>query len=251
MSIRKLTTGTALVVALTTVAGTASAATATLVGHYQRSSSGTLSTLVWNGANAGTSWGISVGMQASNATWDWDGTTLSSSGLFWSTSHISSSPFASAIIGDRVVDLSINTAGSTVGASTYECTEGTFLSFVGAHGCADVNLGANFTFDSSLTYNVDGDPDNVVLALDGDDAPFDGSPGPRNLSQAFSLFTVVSAPDPVAGGTLILSNGIDISLAGTSYMEFSVAAVPAPPAVWLLGSAALGLFGWARRRTRG
>lgn len=58
MSIRKLTTGTALVVALTTVAGTASAATATLVGHYQRSSSGTLSTLVWNGANAGTSWGI-------------------------------------------------------------------------------------------------------------------------------------------------------------------------------------------------
>lgn len=238
MSIRKLTTGTALVVALTTVAGTASAATATLVGHYQRSSSGTLSTLVWNGANAGTSWGISVGMQASNATWDWDGTTLSSSGLFWSTSHISSSPFASAINGDRVVDLSINTAGSTVGASTYECTEGTFLSMVGAHGCANVGLGANFAYESSVTYNVGGNPDNVTRVIGGDDT--DMGP-PRNLSQAFSLFTIVQD----SGGTLILSNGIDIMSAGTSYMTFSV--VPVPAAAWLFGSA-LGLLGWARRR---
>lgn len=238
MSIRKLTTGTALAVALTTAAGTASAATATLVGHYQRSSSGTLSTLVWNGANASTSWGISVGMQASNATWDWDGTTLSSSGLFWSTSHISSNPFASAIIGDRVVDLSINTASSTVGASTYECTEGTFLSMVGAHGCANVGLGSNFTYESSVTYNVGGNPDNVTRVIGGDDT--DMGP-PRDLSDAFSLFTIVQD----SGGTLILSNGIDIMSAGTSYMTFSV--VPVPAAAWLFGSA-LGLLGWARRR---
>ena len=56
-----------------------------------------------------------------------------------------------------------------------------------------------------------------------------------------------------ANGTLIDASGASVNYnAGlendTVVLAFRVSAVPLPPAVWLLGSGVLGLFGWARRQ---
>jgi hypothetical protein len=97
--------------------------------------------------------------------------------------------------------------------------------------------------------------DCVQRTLGGDDV---STGNPRGLTSAaaagacdavdgaFDLWTVVQD----SGGTLIISNGIDIGLAGTNYMTFNVAAVPAPAAVWLLGTGVAALAGRRLRRRK-
>ncbi|MEZ5563650.1 MAG: hypothetical protein R3F27_11920, partial [Gammaproteobacteria bacterium] len=82
--------------------GTASAVSLTLVADNTRSSSGTLSYQVFqactppsNTPNTGCStfgsaWQMANGVTGSTATWDWDGTTLTATGTFQSTSHLGS-----------------------------------------------------------------------------------------------------------------------------------------------------------------
>ncbi len=248
--------------------GVASALSVTLTAHNQRSSSGTLSTLKWatcapTGAtnpcystslvSSGGIWS-NANTTGSTAVWNWDNDTgvLSMTGIFQSTSFVSSNANGSPVISDKVTDMVINTTAMTTTAASYECVEGTFLASVGAHGCANVSLGDDFSFGSSMAYNVGGNANCVQRSIGGDDV---GTGNPRGLMSvaggggcdatdgAFNLWTVASYTGP--GGQLILSNGVPLGNAGTNYLTFSV--VPVPAAVWLFGSA-LGFLGLARRR---
>jgi hypothetical protein len=253
--------------ALIAAAGSAFATpyTASLIAHNQRSGSGTLSTLAWrvcptggytaNGCyNMTTAWtSANVDAGASTAVWTWDDATnvLSMSGRYNATSFVGSNASGSAVLGDRIVDISIDTvADTTTGVTDYQCREGTFLAGVGSHGCGAYSLGLNFANESSVSYNVGADPYCVVRTLGGDDVATGDPRGVRTQAAgggcdatagAINMYTVVS----YAGGILVVSNGIPITDPNTAYMTF---AVPVPAAVWLFGSA-LGLLGWVRRRT--
>jgi hypothetical protein len=247
------------------VSGVASATSVTLVAHNQRSSSGTLSTLKWDGcatfsaatacinpANANLA---AMGITPSTAVWDWNAGTgvLSMTGSFNTASTLGSSgaAAASAVIGDKVTNMVINTVAGTTTASSYTCAEGNFLAGVGANGCANVVTGGDFVYNGSIAFNVGGNANCVNRTIGGDDI---SSGNVRGLSSgaggggcdatdgAFDLWTVVQD----SGGVLILSNGIPLANAGTNYLTFST--VPVPAAVWLFGSA-LGLLGVARRRS--
>jgi len=251
------------------VSSSAMAATATLIAHNQRSSSGTLSTLKWSGcttyatttacinpANANLA---AMGITASTAVWDWDSSTgiLSMTGSFNTASTLSSSGAAgaSAVIGDKVTNLVINTTAGTTSAATYACAEGNFLANVGANGCANTSFGTDFSNQTTVAYNVGGNAACVQRTIGGDDS---STGNPRGLTNsaggggcdatdgAFTMWTVVQAVGP-GGGTLILSNGVPLTSAGTNYLTFNVAPVPVPAAVWLFGSG-LGLLGFLRRR---
>ncbi len=257
-----------LTLALLAASGAANAIGVTLVAYNQRSSSGTLSTLRWDGCAVYTSHTACInpasanlaamGITPSTAVWNWDAGTgvLSMTGAFNSASTLGSSGAAAAstVIGDRVTDMVVDTVAMTTTATTYNCAEGTFLAGVGAHGCANVGTGDDFTYNGSVAYNVGGNANCVNRTLGGDDVSTGNPRGLMNAAAgggcdavdgAFNLWTVLSYTGP--SGTLIVSNGIPIAAAGTSYLTFSVAAVPVPAAVWLFGSA-LGLLGWMRRR---
>ena len=104
---------------------------------------------------------------------------MTSTGRFETTSHLSSNPNGSSVIDDRVVDLVIDVGNTTTNATSYDCVEGNFLVGVGANGCANVNIGANFTFDSPVVYNVGGNPKCVTMTIGGDDFSLDdGTTGP-------------------------------------------------------------------------
>jgi hypothetical protein len=252
--------------------GTANAVSLTLVADNTRSSSGTLSYQVFqtctppsNVAGTGcsrflSSWQVTNGVTGSTATWDWDGTTLTATGMFQSTSHISSNPNGNAVISDKTVNLTINTATMTTTATSYNCIEGNFLGGVGAHGCFNTGLGADFVNDSSALYNVGGNAACINRTVGGDDTiGSDDDPigNPRGLVSraagggcdatdgAYDLWTIVS-DNTGTGGQLVLSNGINIASAGTHFMTFQ--AVPAPPALWLLGSGVVALAGRRLRR---
>jgi hypothetical protein len=113
--------------------------------------------------------GVIAQVSGNAPTWDWDGTTLTSSGLLFATSHINSNPNQTQVLSDRVTDVVINTATDTVVADDYECIEGIFLTTVDANGCLGTSEGANSANDSSGAWNVGGAYDCVVLTLGGDD----------------------------------------------------------------------------------
>jgi hypothetical protein len=256
--------------ALLTASTIVNAVPVALQANYQVSNGAALSSLVWNGANAGTAWGMSVGMLPSNATWTWDGTALASAGLFWTTSHINSNPLGSPVLSDRVVDLVIAPTSHTVTATNYRCVEGTFILTVGAHGCAGVTLGSNAAYNSSVTYNVGGNANCVNRTIAGDDL-YNGPPrglvtagatgGCDAVFGAFDLFTV-AASGLNLGDTVILSETASlaqinackalgsgsaacVAIRNETWLEFQV--VPVPAALWLLGSA-LGVLGFLKRR---
>jgi hypothetical protein len=264
----------AAVAALLSVSGAANAALldATLVAHNQRSSSGSLSTLKWddcttytaataciNPANATLA---EMGITGSTAVWSWDTVTgvLSMTGSFNTASTLGSSGAAAAsvVIGDKVTNLVINTVANTTIASTYNCAEGNFLGNVGANGCLNIDLSDDFANNSSALYNVGGNANCVQRTIGGDDV---STGNPRGLASAaaagacdpidgaFDFWTVVQNVTD-SGGTLILSNGVDIALSGTNYLTFEVAAVPAPAAVWLLGTGVVALAGRRLRRRK-
>ena len=253
---------------LLVVSNLAGAVELTLVADNTRSSSGTLSYQVFktcdppsNVAGTGCSrflsaWQVANGVTGSTATWDWDGTTLTATGMFQSTSHINSSPNGSAIISDKTVNLTINTAIMTTTAASYNCIEGNFLGTVGAHGCLNTETGDDFVNDSIALYNVGGVAACINRTIGGDDVSTGNVRGLTTRAAgggcdatdgSYDLWTVVT-DNTATGGQLILSNGVDIAAAGTHFMTFQAAAVPAPPALWLLGSGVVALAGRRLRR---
>jgi hypothetical protein len=257
-----------LLLGLLFVSNMAGAVQLTLVADNTRSSSGTLSYQVFKActppSNAvstgcstfGSAWQVANGVTGSTATWDWDGTTLAATGTFQSTSHLSSNPNASAVISDKSVNLNINTGTLTTTATSYNCIEGNFLANVGANGCLNTSTGGDFTNNSSALYNVGGNANCVSRTIGGDDSSTGNVRGLMSVAAggscdttdgAYNLWTIVSDTTGT-GGQLVLSNGISIAAAGTHYMTFQAAAVPAPPALWLLGSGLVALAGRRLRR---
>ncbi len=203
-----------LAMALILLASVANAVTVLLVAHNQTSSSGAISTLITDGSH-------SQGQPASTAAWDWDGTTLTSTGLYSAVSSVGSSPYSATILNDQVTDLSIDTATTTAGASAYTCAEGTFLSTVGASGCGGYGLGANFSSESTTTW---GPGTTTSQTIGGDDVV---TSGPRNIS-AFDLGldgvtgTGLAAGDQISIGTATLPGGLAVGTPGGEAMIFNV-----------------------------
>jgi len=227
-----------IAMALFAISHAANAIGVILISHEQTAGSGTISTLITDGSHV-------QGQPASTAVFDWDGSTLTSTGLYSATSSLSSSPYAPTILNDQITDLSIATGGTPGGvasATAYTCVEGTFLSGVGANGCGGYTLGGNFTDDSTTVWSGT----TVSQTIGGDDV---STSGPRTLATYDFGFDGFSGVDGMTAGDLIfIGNGLPLGIPDTGGERMTFQVVPVPAAAWLFGSA-LGLLGWARRRT--
>jgi hypothetical protein len=239
--------------ALLVLAGAASAAPilVRLDAHNQRSQSGVLSTLKWAACSPvgatnpclSTSTTLAGGIWAnanatpSNAVWTWDAATgvLSMTGLFQSTSFISSNANGTPVISDRVVDMVIDTTADTTNAASYRCIEGTFLASVGAVGCLNVSTGGDFANNSTALYDVGGNAKCVQRTVGGDDTSTGNTRGVTSVTLgnpcdatdgAFDLWEIETDRTAQAGSDrkLIIRNSIAITLPGTNFLTFT--AVP-------------------------
>ena len=267
MTVNKVKTIAALAVtaSLLSAWGTASAAPYNLFGWFQRSTGGTLSSIAfkagaaqgcpgpsyqqpcYNPANVWVSGTTIVAdvTAAGPAAYDWNGTTLTQTGLLWATSFLNSNPNSTAVISDKVTNVVVNSGASTTTAATYECLEGNFLVNVGANGCLNINLGTNVVLESTVAYNVGADAGCVNRVVGGDDLSTGNTRGVANRlvgggcdATDGGFVQYVVAKD--TGGVLILSatpaSGIgncilfgiaplnacpiDVALASASYLVF-------------------------------
>jgi len=106
-------------------------------------------------------------VQASPAAWDWNGTTMTGTGLLWSTAFNGSNAIGTAVLGFRATNLTVTPTTLTTTAATYQCYEGTFLATVNVNGCSNVDLGTNGLFESPMTYNIGGDANCMNRAFNG------------------------------------------------------------------------------------
>ena len=234
---------------LLAVSNLAGAVELTLVADNTRSSSGTLSYQKWatcarylgrlpRASVTTNSWTL-ANQTGSTATWDWDGTTLTATGMFQTTSHLSSNPNGSAVISDKTVDLVINTGTSTTTATQLQLYRRQLPGQRRCQWLSEYLDRHQFQQRAALpctTLAVT--PTCVQRTLGGDDT---STGNPRGLMSiaggggcdptdgAYNLWTIVT-DDTATGGQLILSNGIDLAAAGTHYMTFQ-AVVPAAAAV--------------------
>ncbi len=110
-------------------------------------------------------------VQANPATWDWNGTTMTGTGLLWATATSGSTSIGSVVVGFRTTNLSITPVTTTTTAATFQCYEGTFLASVNVNACANVDLGDNGLIDSTVTYNIGGSANCLDRVVGGDDTP--------------------------------------------------------------------------------
>lgn len=201
-------------------------------------------------------------VKSGSATWDWDAGT----GILTQTGSLTSKQAVgpSALITDNTTGMVINTTANTTTATSYTCTEGTFLSGVGAHGCWNLNLGEDGILSSSAAYNVGGNANCINVTLGGDDISAGavrglgtGAGGGCDPQTSAYANWFVQVDNIALGGTLRLWNGIgdvnclsnttkNAACANQTYMTFA-STVPVPAAVWLFGSA-IGVMGWMRRK---
>jgi len=222
-----------------------------LVSHHQRSAAGVLSTLVWQDCgsvgpftapciNPANAWVVAKGVVPATATWDWDSATgvLTATGVYQATTYINSNPNGSSVLSDKVSDLRIDTVNRTTGATSYECVEGTFVAGVGSSACGNYRFGDNWIDETSLAYNVGGDPYCVQRTLIGDDSSMGD---PRGVNSAlpsgscdstdggFLQYNVIQ-DNVESGGTLVLANTTCLTCANANYMTFQIADEPAAEA---------------------
>ncbi|MGI9343044.1 MAG: VPLPA-CTERM sorting domain-containing protein [Gammaproteobacteria bacterium] len=154
---------------------------------------------------------------------------LTANGSFTGQFNVGPTP----IYAHEFTGMTISNAGA-VDATAFTCVEGAFGAAVGANICANTGFGTNFVNESTVTYTGN----TSSRTIGGDDIPF----GPQ---QMLSDYDGLAPIDFGPGFSYItFSNTID----GTQGVELTLTQVPVPAAAWLFGSA-LGLLGWARRRT--
>jgi hypothetical protein len=205
-----------LIVALALYAASsaANAVGVTLLVHNQTSGSGAISSLITDGSH------VSGIAGASTAVFDWNGTVLSSTGLYSAVSSLGSSAYASTILADQITDLNIDTGTSSTGGTTaYSCTEGTFLGTVGANGCGGYTFGTNYADDSTTSWSGL----SVAQTIGGDDVP---TAGPRTIAAYdFGTVTLLSgASTTTPGATFSIGNGLPLGVPNTGgeAMQFQV-----------------------------
>lgn len=219
-------------------------------------------TLVVDGMRSGSGSHYTKSVTGS-PTWDWDATT----GILTQTGSMSSkySVGPSPVLTDNVTGMVINTTANTTTATSYSCTEGTFLGGVGANGCLNLNLGADFALNSSAVYNVGGDANCINVTIGGDDVSGGPVRGLGTGSSAAGCATqaggyndwFVQVDNIAVGGTLRLWNGVgnvdcmfsttkNAACGNQTYMVFA-STIPVPAGVWLFGSA-IGVMTWLRRK---
>ncbi|MGI9342510.1 MAG: VPLPA-CTERM sorting domain-containing protein [Gammaproteobacteria bacterium] len=218
-------------IALLAVFSSANAVQVLLVKHEFTAASGFVNIKITDGSGL---------LAPSNAVWDWDGTSLTSTGTYNAALYYANNPAASSVAGDSIVDLSIDTAAATASATSFICYEGTFLATVGASGCGNYSFGPNFIDESTTTW---GPGTSVSQTIGGDD--MSGGPVGSIADYDFGL-TGVTGTGMSFGDLVKIGNGIEVGIPSGELMTFQV--VPVPAAAWLFGSA-LGLLGWMRRKT--
>ncbi len=205
------------------------------------------------GANSETSSGSSAAIVGlDTASWSYDTTSgiLTGSGQHYEQYQIV--PIAPGQLFSYTASDLVVGGGGAASATSFACIEGFFGSGVGASLCANYSFGTNGADESTATW---GPGLAYSRTIGGDDSI-------AGVQQTLSVFDGMSSSNDCDGGagggytehcngswdgtTLVMSNAVSSS--GGLYMTFSVSAIPVPAAVWLFGSA-LGLLGWARRRT--
>ncbi|MEO7385352.1 MAG: dockerin type I domain-containing protein [Gammaproteobacteria bacterium] len=105
---------------------------------------------------------------AGAATWDWNGTTMTGTGLLWQTAFNGSNASGTTVLSFRTTNLAVTPTTSTTTAATYTCYEGTFLATVNVNGCSNVDLGLNGLFESPMTaYNIGGNANCMNRSFNG------------------------------------------------------------------------------------
>lgn len=185
-------------------------------------------------------------VSSSTATWTYDTVTdvLTATGLYKEQTQITPTP--GQLFTHNVVDLVVG-GGAAATATSYSCVEGSFGGTVGASLCGNYNFGTDFANDSTASW---GPGTAFSRTIGGDDM----SIGPmQDLSQydGMSSSNVCGSTctnDGSWNGTTLVMSNAQSGVAGYGITLVVSNPVPVPAAVWLFGSA-LGLLGWARRRT--
>lgn len=168
----------------------------------------------------------------STATWSYNTSTgvVTGSGLYKAQTQIN--PKAPGQLFTHNFLNPVLGPGAATGTS-YSCVEGSFGSAVYASLCGNYNYGANYANETSTSWSGL----SASKTAGGDDVQL----GPQQTVSYYDGMT-----DSWNGTTLIMSNGNPGT--GGYTITFVANVVPVPAAAWLFGSA-LGLLGWARRRT--
>ncbi|MEZ5563949.1 MAG: Ig-like domain-containing protein [Gammaproteobacteria bacterium] len=153
-------------------------------------------------ASSASPWTVTA---ANTATWTFDpatNTLAMASGTYARVTKVG----ATALMTHTMTGTSF-TPGTATGA-TWTCTEGPFGGIVGAHICGNLNLGSNFTLDSTYNQSTP-DPISATVTLGGDDVVIGP---PQTLVNSYSNF---AAATPVAGAAMgfqryTFSNGEDL-----------------------------------------
>lgn len=203
---------TVFAMALMTVAFTAQAVQLMLISHKTTANGTTISTLFTDGTAT-----MSSGA-ATTAAWDWDGTTLSSTGLFAESSTLGSLPNGNVVIEDNTVDLIIDTNLGTSTATGYDCIEGQFLAVVGASGCGGYSFNDGVS-DSTSTW---GPGLAIAQTIGGDDTSTPD--GQRTVNLAYDGLSIfgVTGTGLNTGDTVIIGTSIPLGTLGADQIEFVV-----------------------------
>lgn len=175
------------------------------------------------------------------------GSSLVAQGEWIGTAEFANNLIYEVRANGMVIDISNSLDVNTTTASSFSCTEGTFLSMFGANGCGNYNMGEDYVDETTLDYSS---LNPTRVSAPGSDDWYYGDM--QSLWDYTNMQIYNFDPVAVAGNTaFILSNRTGGAESGDGFsMTFAYVSgpvVPVPAAVWLFGSA-LSLLAWTKRK---